>query len=132
MWEPADFLIARAVEPVTRAGYIYRGLGLHIAVRASPKGRRPPTWSLIHLGSGHRICMITGMVAKAFPVATEIAECSDWEAFDSIDGWLNTDPGIAEKVRQIVARHPNAGRGPGGDSADANAARAVLMARLSQ
>lgn len=106
MWEPATFLVAWGPEdtcPV--AGYVYRGLGLYRAIAPSPKGRRPATWCLVHLNSGHAACWLRGDVATVFPIAAEIAEASDWD-FDGLRGWLNRDPELREKVSEIAKRHP--------------------------
>lgn len=129
-WAPSTFLIAHAAGPFDVTGYVYRGLGLHMAVKASPKGRRPPKWALTHLGSGHRLVFITGAVADAFPVATEIAECGDW-SFDGLYGWKNMDPELPAKFRAIVAKHPNATEREGARNANEEAARKVVEARLA-
>jgi hypothetical protein len=71
-WRASSFPIARGGGVVVTSGYVYRSLGLHMLSSA-----RPPRWSLARLGSGHRL--ISGVVADAFPIATEIAECGDWD-----------------------------------------------------
>lgn len=136
-WQPADVVIAQAMAPdQTRAvpGYVYRGLGLHLAISSSRRRRKtqsekPQTWALTHLGSGHRVAFIRGRVAVAFPIAAEIAECGDW-SFDGLEGWRNVDPELPKRVFAIIERH---GRkiwlGGGGCSHDA--ARAVAMARAA-
>jgi hypothetical protein len=105
-WKPENFLKAYFSGPEPVAGYTYRGLGLHITIRESPKGRRPPTWSLTHLGTGLRIATIKGRVADAFPPAAAIAECGDWE-FDGIDGWKNRDPDLPQKLVDTGAQFKN-------------------------
>lgn len=131
MWQPNEFLIADTWSPEKChkvAGYTCRGLGIHVVIQGSPKGRRPPTWSLTHLGSGHVVVRIAGKVAEAFLIASEIAECSEWDAFDGLDGWRNTDPGLPDKVREIMTRYPKAvSRGGGWHSHEA--ARAIATAR---
>lgn len=104
-WEPEIFETAQYYGPSKVAGYTYRGLGLHMVMEPSPKGRRPARWNLSHLGSGHLVGVLTGDVATAFPVAGEVAEAGDWE-FLSLDGWKDRFPDAAEKVREIAARHP--------------------------
>ena len=56
IWRPANFLVASPGGAEMAHGYTYRGLGLHIVIYGSPKGRRPPTWNLMHLGTGHSVC----------------------------------------------------------------------------
>lgn len=117
-WGPSEFLTAMATGVETRPGYVYRGLGLYLSQPGSPKGRRKPLWCLVHLGSGHAVFYIKGKVADAFPVATEVAECSDWAAFDGLAGWKNTDPELEEKVRAIYWKHVKrvaVGKGGGGN-----------------
>lgn len=104
VWQPSHFDLAYPTGPYRVAGYVYNGLGLHQAIGASPKGKRPPTWTLTHLGSGHRVASIKGTVADAFPVATEIAEAGDW-TFDGLYGWRNQFPDAFERVKEIIARH---------------------------
>lgn len=106
IWEPNTFEVAYFTGPSMVAGYVYRGLGMWIAIQGSPKGKRPPTWSLQHLGSGHRLCLIDGTVAKAFPVATEIAQAGEWD-FLSLEGWKDRFPDAPERLREILARHKN-------------------------
>ena len=127
-WEPSKFLTASTFGgPDTVYGYVYRGLGLYICMKGSPKGRRPPTWMLTHLGTGHRICMIDGTVANAFPIATEIADCGDWE-FDGLKGWVNRDPELPTKFRAIIDAHSKQCRtGSGGGNEEQ--AVAIAMAR---
>lgn len=132
MWRPEDYLLAVSVEPYTSkvSGYTYRGLGLHVLDAGSPGGRRKPTWRLTHLGTGCSLADIKGDVATAFPVATEIAECSDWD-FISLDGWRDRDPEIGAKVNAIIGRHKNATRAKGAATREMTeiAAQSVAMAR---
>lgn len=132
-WKPASFKIAVPPEPRIVAGYEYRGLGLHMSMRPSPKGQRPPTWDLSHLNSGHRVLSIKGNVADAFPIATEIAECGDW-TFDGLDGWRNVEPELPEKVVAIAARYAKRCtlRGAGGhDEPDHEMARTICANRTA-
>lgn len=129
-WEPADFLIADRWSPEgchKVAGHTHCGLGIYICIKGSPKGRRGPTWSLRHLGSGHTVCLIEGKVAVAFLIASEIAECGDW-SFDGLKGYVNVDPEIPEKCRTIFAKYPKAVRRGGGNQSE-ESARAIAMAR---
>jgi hypothetical protein len=105
VWQPATVLTAHIPEPVPQAGYVYRSLGIWRSMRPSPKGRRPPTWCLTHLGSGHAVCNIKGKVAVAFAIAAEIADLGDW-SFDGIDGWKNQFPDARTKMDEIVTKYP--------------------------
>ena len=104
IWKPETFQVAFPGGPTYRAGYVYRGLGIFQAIGPSPKGRRPAEWSLTHLGTGHKICLIKGDVRTAFPVATEIAEAGDWD-FLSLEGWKDRFPDMKEVVGAIIERH---------------------------
>jgi hypothetical protein len=104
-WKPASFYTANdRGDPHKVNGYTYRGLGLNMIVKGSPKGRRPPTWCLTHLGTGHAIARIKGLVAVAFPIAAEIAEAGDWD-FLSLEGWRDRFPDARERVAEILAAH---------------------------
>lgn len=135
MWQPDTFLLAVDQPPHTKRveGYVYRGLGIHQSSGGSPKGRRKPEWVVTHLGSGCSIASIAGDVATAFPVATKIAECGDWD-FIGIDGWRNRDPEIGSKVRAILDAHKNARRDERDQDRDLTirAAQAVAMASERQ
>ena len=98
-WQPADFEIATPDGPQSVGGYSYKGLGLHRGVGTA--------WTLTHLNTGHSICTISGRVKIAFPIAAEIAECTDWD-FDGVRGWKNRDPDMGSKVRAVLGRHKGA------------------------
>jgi hypothetical protein len=105
-WTPGKFLRATFFEgTIETSGYLYRGLRLFMVHRGSPKGRRPPTWSLIHLNSGHEVARIKGSVAEVFQIASEIAECVDWN-FNGVDGWRNEQPDLPKLLRAVAARNP--------------------------
>lgn len=132
LWRPEEFQIGKLYgdEDVVEmcAGYVYRGLGLFIEKFGSPKGHRPPQWSVTHLGTGHKVCSIMGTVANAFPLATELAELSDWD-FDGLNGWVNRDPELKNKVKEFAERNPKQvliGIGP---SSSEVTARKITMAR---
>jgi hypothetical protein len=131
-WDPGDFLVARASDPSNVAGYVYRGLGIYQARKASPKGRQPPEWLLVHLGSGHALCRIKGIVQTAFPIATEIAESGDWE-FESRVGWKDRFPDAREKLAAIMARFPKQTdrNGPANSDNSEAVAREIAMARAT-
>lgn len=105
MWKPEDFEVAWGSGAGAVAGYTYRGLGLHVAINPSPKGKRPTRWTLTHLNTGHRIGYLDGDVRTAFPVATDIAEAGDWD-FLSFEGWKDRFPDAKERLAEIQERHP--------------------------
>ena len=128
-WKPATFMRALFVYgPIKCVGYTYRGLGLWLAMPASPKGRRPPTWFLIHLNSGHRVARIDGFVSDAFPIASEIAECADWD-FNGLDGWRNQDPELPKKMSQIINRNAKRAKMRASGGSDADLASEISRAR---
>ncbi len=124
-WKPENFHIARFWGPDATPGYVHKGLGLSMAIKGSPKGRRPPRWALIHLGSGHLVCFIEGTVAEAFLIATEIADCGDWD-FDGLMGWKNRDPEVPTKVAEIFKVYPKRIIGMRGQSAGHEAVAAQI------
>ena len=106
-WQPAMFV--RAVPggiPAVDCGYECRGLVLRHSGWATP--RSETRWGLYHAGSGAGIARFTGSVATVFPVALEIALCSDWTLFDLPEGWRQTDPDLPAKVGAIMEAHPEA------------------------
>ena len=131
-WPAGSFLIALSSGPELVEGYTYRGLGLHMESKGSPKGRRPTTWTLTHLRSGHAVMQIEGDVRAAFLVATEVAESGDWD-FDGLDGWKNRDPELPEKLKEIMSRHANTSRSRLGslDDVSRKIAAQIAMARAS-
>lgn len=49
-----------------------------------------------------KILEMTGDVDTVFPIATEIAGCSDFTLFDLPDGWRQTDPDMPLKINAII------------------------------
>jgi hypothetical protein len=96
---------ANPIRPIP--ALVYRGLGLKMVFRASPKGRRPPMWTVYHLGTGHVVCNFNLHEGPALVLATEIAECGNWD-FDGLQGWRNVDPDLPDKFRAIRAAHSEA------------------------
>lgn len=129
-WEPEVYKIASFAGPHPVAGYVYRGLGLHIRVSASPKGRKPPTWTLTHLNTGHSICNLTGKVADVFPVAAEVAECGDW-TFEGLHGWKNMDPELGFRTKAIAEKHPGVCAYRHGVTSDEKIAREIAAERTA-
>lgn len=73
---------------------------------------------------------MTGAVQTVMPVASEIADCSDWTLFDLPNGWKQTDPELPAKVGAIGKAHPEAMPNtsfPAHEVSD-DAARAVMAA----
>ena len=79
--------------PVVAGGRIYRGVGLHWSGL---------TWNVTHLRSGHRICGIRLAKFAAQQIATEIAECGDWE-WSAWGGWKNSDPGLLQRTSALLS-----------------------------
>jgi hypothetical protein len=107
------------------SGRVYRGLGLYRALKGSPKGRRPPRWSVVHLGSGHRVCMIDAHEHDAVVIATRIAECADWD-WDGLDGWRNREPQIMDKLWAATKQYAKSIRFGGGGQSESEARRIAI------
>ncbi len=99
IWKPAEYLIHFGADAVTVSGYEYRDLGMHMV-----GSKTKPRWSLTHLGTGLKLCVIDGDVRTAFPIATEIAEAGDW-GFISIVGYKDRFPDAAEVLGKILTKH---------------------------
>lgn len=127
-WHPGHFLICCFSDVETASGWIYRGLAMRFAFPGSPKGRRPPGWVLTHMGSGHAVCTIDAHETEAFAIATEIAECGEWD-FDGLRGYINRDPTLREKYGAVAAKYPKQISRVGGPHQNDAAAAAVVMAR---
>lgn len=127
-WEPARYQVAGPNgQPYQVAGYTYRGLGLHLVIEPSPKGRRPGLWTLTHLNSGHRVALAQGNVPTAFAAAAAVAELGDWD-FDGVAGWRNRDPELPARLVDLVRRTPALKLSTAG-GADADQAVAISTAR---
>lgn len=50
-----------------------------------------------------RVIIINAHPDEAKRIATRIALVSDWEAFESLDGWRNVDPQLPKKIADIAA-----------------------------
>ena len=108
-------------------GLLYRGLAMRQICPSSPKGRRPGWWSLTHCGTGHALVIIVAHTDEAFKIATEIAECGDWD-WSGQNGYRNVDPEVRNKFAAIVARLGKKIR-RGGGGFDDRAAAEVALAR---
>ena len=107
IWRPTKFYRAfQGIGPKEEYGYEYRGLILCHAGWGWP--RTETVWSLVHAGSGGTFLRLTGTVATVFNVAGEIAECSDFTAYDLPEGWRQTDPDLPAKIGAICNAHPEA------------------------
>lgn len=112
-WKDARYPVACAAAVVKVSGYTYKGLGLHIWPRNKPRKRKgvepppppPPEWTLTHLGSGLSVAHITGTVSEVFPLASQIADLSDW-TFDGPKGFRNMDPELPAKLKAWLDTAP--------------------------
>lgn len=103
-WTLNKFLTATPGGVREVEGYVYRGLGVTISVAG---GLLAPLWKIPHLGSGHPVAHIKAERKRAIAIATEIAECADWD-FLGLYGWKNLEPNIIQKVDVIKAKYPSA------------------------
>lgn len=94
-WRRDTFLIARSDRPLRVVGYVYNGLGLD---------HRTGGWVLTHLGMGLRVATFRCAKFAAETIATEVAECGDWD-WESPDGDRNKDPGILSRAASILWEH---------------------------
>lgn len=127
-WKFGPYLMASIGEAAKTTGFIRSGLAMSMRIKASPKGRRPPTWSLTHLGSGHRVALIDAHPVEAFEVANAILALTDW-TFDGLSGWRNQDPDLMDKLKALRSQYPKALSRTGGTPSDPDIARAIAMAR---
>lgn len=100
-WKEGRFLVGLGdgVREVT--GWCTADLGLELAIEGSPKGRRKPLWSLVHLNTGHRIFCIQAEEHNALALASQVHELTDW-SFVSLDGWRDRDPRLHDKVIAVA------------------------------
>lgn len=62
-------------------------------------------WWIVHLKSGYRVLRMEGEARDVMPLATEVAEITDW-SFDGPTGWRKTDPELAGKLAMVWAKNP--------------------------
>lgn len=127
-WKPGYYLIAYGDFTTEIYGRTNAGLGITMSVRPSPAGVRPAEWSLTHLGSGHRVCIIAAAEVEAFAIADDIAGAGDW-SFDGLFGWQNRDPELMDRLGAILVRHGKCLSRAGSGQANENAARLIVEAR---
>lgn len=101
-WVPSEFLSARFGYVDTEYGWVCGGLAITPLWKGSPKGRRPPAWTMTHCGSGHRVCIIEAHDGFAFKIADRVLALTDW-TFDGLEGWKNTDPELMDKFATLAA-----------------------------
>jgi hypothetical protein len=70
-WHPGKFLVLEGSEVAMADGWLYAGLAME---------QIGPTWSLVHIRTGARMCMISGSDEEAFSVADRIVELGNWES----------------------------------------------------
>lgn len=95
-------------------GFTYKGLGLH------------PRWTVTHLNSGHIVCHLNCDDARAFTLATRIADMADW-GFDGLNGWQNSDPDLFERFAMWMRANREAYRH--GDNQHEGIARQIAVSR---
>lgn len=105
-WQPGTFLVPGGFgeAPARCHGYTWRGLALHHSGWVTPRIRTE--WTLTHIGSGLPLFRMIGNLRTVMPVASEVAECSDFTLFDLPLGWMQTDPDLRAKVLAIMNAHP--------------------------
>lgn len=93
----------RVIRPVH--GKTCAGLGLYLGIKGRGPNRRASQWCLIHLNTGHLICLITGSADEAITAANRFIPLTDW-AFTSLTGWINQTPDLSEAIDRIVDGFP--------------------------
>jgi hypothetical protein len=129
LWTESKFLIADLGGSSTVWGFTYRGLGMWKCFEGSKKGKRPPTWSLTHLGSGHRIGLINLHMAQAFDIATSAAETMDWD-WGGLEGYRNRSPDIARELAAFASSAPKGFKLTVGGGSNSETARQIAEALL--
>lgn len=123
-WKAGMFRFAMCPERLEH-GLLYRGLALTHLWSGSPKGRRPPAWTLTHIGSGHILCNFEAH--DPYPDATRMAECGEWD-WEGLEGWRNVDPEIKVKALRVLDLMGNRWISSSGRSSE-SAARQIAMQR---
>lgn len=103
MWIHDTFMIATSNGVQRIAGMTCRGIGMQIVRKMQIFGNRPIT-AIVHLGSGHAICLVEANLEITAKIATEIVNATDW-TFDGLKSWENMDPTLSLKVQAICNRY---------------------------
>ena len=69
-WTRATFFISAAGAVHIVSGWTYKGLGIY--------QRKPNDWSITHLGTGHKLFLVTGKMERVMRIARRIANAADW------------------------------------------------------
>jgi hypothetical protein len=92
-WKKETIWIATTRGPLQRDAITYRGVGLFYD---------PPFWSVTHINSGLAIRRLRCRKDEALRHAKAIAELTDWGAFTMPDNWMQTDPGLMERLKRLA------------------------------
>ncbi|MFA7333381.1 MAG: hypothetical protein WC130_03710 [Kiritimatiellia bacterium] len=129
------FLIAVSESPqgtFVVDGYVSDGgIGLHHGHNKLAADLGLTQWNITHLNTGHRIATIFARQdIEAMELGDKILAAGDW-SFTSLNGWENTDPGLIERVFNIVYAYPNACMGGGQGKRGEEIARKIAYGRMN-
>jgi hypothetical protein len=127
-WKPQSYLIAIGDFTTEIFGRVSGGLGMLQVRGCAARDATKPEWSLTHVGTGHRVCLIRATEVEAFAIATEIAALTNWD-FVGVDGWKSRDSAMPRKVRSFARRYGDKVILGTGGPQDRTLARQVAEAR---
>jgi hypothetical protein len=125
-WQPATYDIALASRcTAPQSGLVYKGLGIASTGELGPYGE---IWLLTHLGSGHAFLKIRGTKEEALAIATEVADCADWN-FHGLTGYKNEQPDLPSRLAEVIVKHGRKVRRHTNPTSNAYAAAVVAQKR---
>lgn len=129
------FLIAASASPqgtFVVDGYVSDGgIGIHRSDNRLATDIGLTQWNITHLNTGHRVATIfTRQDIEAIELGDKLLAAGDW-SFASLDGWENTDPGLIERVFDIVYAYPNAVMGGGQGQRGEEIARKIAYGQMN-
>lgn len=104
MWRRDTFGVATDDGVKTVTGMVANGLGLRQLRQGAIFGPRP-VFQVVHLGSGHTICMIEATPDQTAKLVAEMLQLTETWEFDGLTGWQNIDPDLSLKVQDLLTRH---------------------------
>lgn len=95
VWEKTSLRMSMMGGVEKIEGLVCDGLGL--------VWRSPDRWAVIHLGSGHSLCLIRGNEAAVMKLGSELLALGSWE-WEGFDGYKNREPEIMQRFDTWLRR----------------------------